>query len=265
MPISDQLIRNQAPVAGAGPVRWRPSATGGRAQALEALAPMLDTGRDYDIGDRFRWTPELVRIALAAGERDAAEQAARLADVDVERERLPLRVAAAGACRGLLAGDPGPLLEAAELYRGGRRVLERGLALENAAVLLAGRDQVSEARDTLAAAMEEYATLAAHWDMTRAEARMRPFGIRLGQRAQRGPRGRPASGWEALTPAELRVASLVAEGLSNPAIAAELFLSRQTVQTHMSHILAKLGAQSRLQVAREADRHRTNQPALGAR
>jgi DNA-binding CsgD family transcriptional regulator len=262
MPLSDRLIRNLAPWL----VLARALAAerdGRPRQALEALAPMLDTGRDYDIGDRFRWTPELVRIALAAGERDAAEEAARLADQDVERERLPLRVAAAGACRGLLAADSGPLLEAAELYRGGRRVLERGLALENAAVLLAGRDQLSEARETLAAAMGEYATLAADWDMSRAEARLRPFGIRLARLGQRGPRGRPARGWGALTPAELRIASLVAEGLSNPAIAAALCLSRQTVQTHMSHILAKLGAQSRLQVAREADKHCTDQPALG--
>jgi DNA-binding CsgD family transcriptional regulator len=260
MPVSDQLIRNQGPWL----VLARALAAerdGQPAQALETLTPMLDTSRRYDIGDRFRWTPELVRIALAAGERDAAEQAARLADQDAELERLPLRVAAASACRGLLTGDPGPLLEAAQLYQGGRRVLDRGLALENAAVLLAGRDQASQARDTLAAAMEEYATLAAYWDMTRAEARIRPYGIRLGRPGPRGPRGRPARGWAALTPAELRVALLVAEGLSNPAIAAELFLSRPTVQTHMSHILAKLGAQSRLQVAREADKHRTDPPA----
>jgi DNA-binding NarL/FixJ family response regulator len=258
--INDHLVRNLAPWM----VLSRALAAeraGGPRPALGVLAPMLDTGRDYDIGDRFRWTPELVRIALAADEPDAAEQAARLADDDVRLERLPLRVAAASACRGLLASDPRPLLEAAELYLGGRRILDRGLALENAAVLLAERAQISEARETLAAAMGEYATLAADWDMTRAEVRMRPFGIRLGRLGQRGPRGRPSAGWEALTPAELRVASLVADGLSNPAIAAELFLSRQTVQTHMSHILAKLGAQSRLQVAREADRHRTDQSA----
>jgi DNA-binding CsgD family transcriptional regulator len=262
MPISDQLIKNLGPWLVLG--RALAAERDGRpVQALEALAPMLDTGRGYDIGDRFRWTPELVRIALATGERDAAEQAARLADEDVERERLPLRVAAAGACRGLLAADPGPLLEAAELYRGGRRLLDRGLALENAAVLLAGRDQVSEARETIAAAMEEYTTLAAEWDMTRAEARMRPFGIRLRQQGPRGYGGRPASGWRALTPAELRVAFLVSDGLSNPAIATELFLSRQTVQTHVAHILAKLGFQSRVQIAREADRHRTHQPTSG--
>jgi hypothetical protein len=44
-------------------------------------------------------------------------------------------------------------------------------------------------------------------------------------------------------------------GRSNPDIAAELFLSRNTVQTHVSHILAKLGAQSRVEIAAEARRH----------
>ena len=106
MPISDQLIQNLGPWLSLG--RALAAERDGRpAQALEVLAPMLDTGRDYDIGDRFRWTPELVRIALAVGERDAAEQAARLADQDVERERLPLRVAAAKSCWGLLAAIPG--------------------------------------------------------------------------------------------------------------------------------------------------------------
>lgn len=61
--------------------------------------------------------------------------------------------------------------------------------------------------------------------------------------------------WDALTPTEQKVAHLVADGLSNPDIAAELFLSRNTVQTHVSHILAKLGARSRAEVAREVFRH----------
>jgi DNA-binding CsgD family transcriptional regulator len=66
---------------------------------------------------------------------------------------------------------------------------------------------------------------------------------------------RPASGWAALTPTEAKVASLVAEGRSNPDIAAELFLSRNTVQTHVSHILAKLGVRSRTEIVRAALAH----------
>jgi len=42
---------------------------------------------------------------------------------------------------------------------------------------------------------------------------------------------------------------LLGEGLSNPAIAADLFVSVATVKTHVSHILSKLGLESRVQVA----------------
>jgi DNA-binding CsgD family transcriptional regulator len=64
-----------------------------------------------------------------------------------------------------------------------------------------------------------------------------------------------SGGWEALTPAETKIAYLVAEGQSNPDIAAVLWLSRNTVQSHVSHILAKLGARSRMEIAREVLQH----------
>jgi len=52
-----------------------------------------------------------------------------------------------------------------------------------------------------------------------------------------------------LTVTEQRVAVLVAEGSSNAEIAEQMFLSRRTVQTHVSNILSKLGVHSRVQVA----------------
>jgi DNA-binding CsgD family transcriptional regulator len=52
-----------------------------------------------------------------------------------------------------------------------------------------------------------------------------------------------------LSPRELEVARLVANGLSNPAIAVDLFVSVATVKTHVSHILGKLGLESRVQLA----------------
>src|SRR5207244_13567083 len=60
------------------------------------------------------------------------------------------------------------------------------------------------------------------------------------------------SGWDSLTPTETKVAALVERGLSNPEIAARLFLSRRTVGTHVSHILKKLDVNSRIDIAREA-------------
>jgi len=68
-------------------------------------------------------------------------------------------------------------------------------------------------------------------------------------RRTRGPRSRPSAGWPSLTPTELSVAKLAAAGRNNPEIAAELFMSRGTVKTHLSHIFAKLGIGNRTELA----------------
>ena len=74
-------------------------------------------------------------------------------------------------------------------------------------------------------------------------------------RRGRGTRKRPSSGWASLTPTELDVVRLVREGLANKDIAARLFISPRTAQTHLTHIYAKLGLTSRVQLAQEAARH----------
>jgi len=71
----------------------------------------------------------------------------------------------------------------------------------------------------------------------------------------RGERKRPASGWASLTPTECEVVRLVAEGLGNKDIAERLFISPRTVQTHLTHIYAKLNLTSRIQLVQEAARH----------
>ncbi|HYJ56048.1 MAG TPA: helix-turn-helix transcriptional regulator, partial [Mycobacterium sp.] len=71
----------------------------------------------------------------------------------------------------------------------------------------------------------------------------------------RGERKRPTSGWESLTPTELDVVRLVAEGIPNKDIAGRLFVSPRTVQSHLRHIYPKLGLTSRVQLAQEASRH----------
>jgi DNA-binding CsgD family transcriptional regulator len=71
----------------------------------------------------------------------------------------------------------------------------------------------------------------------------------------RGERKRPPSGWESLTPTERDVVRLVSEGLTNKDIAARLFISPRTVQTHLTHVYTKLGLTSRVQLVQEAARH----------
>lgn len=71
----------------------------------------------------------------------------------------------------------------------------------------------------------------------------------------RGARGRPATGWESLTRSELDVVRHVSEGLSNKDIAARLFISPRTVQSHLTHVYTKLGVSSRVQLVQEAARH----------
>jgi DNA-binding CsgD family transcriptional regulator len=78
--------------------------------------------------------------------------------------------------------------------------------------------------------------------------------IKYAQRG-RGERKRPRSGWASLTPTELDVVGQVSEGLSNKDIAARLFVSPRTVQTHLTHVDTKLSLASRVQLAQEAARH----------
>jgi len=63
-----------------------------------------------------------------------------------------------------------------------------------------------------------------------------------------------STGWASLTPSELQVVRLVAEGLSDPQVGERLFVSKRTVQTHLKHIFAKLGLTSRSELASEATR-----------
>jgi DNA-binding CsgD family transcriptional regulator len=68
-------------------------------------------------------------------------------------------------------------------------------------------------------------------------------------RRTRGARNRPSTGWSSLTPTELDVVRLVAEGLTNPQIGSRLFISRATVKTHLSHVYAKLDVSNRTELA----------------
>ncbi|MET8850372.1 LuxR C-terminal-related transcriptional regulator [Amycolatopsis sp. NPDC004625] len=74
-------------------------------------------------------------------------------------------------------------------------------------------------------------------------------------RRTRGSRGRPSNGWASLTPTELQVVKLAAEGCTNPEIGTRLFMSRGTVKTHLAHVYAKLGIANRTELATLAAAH----------
>ena len=195
--------------------------------------------------------PDLVRMALAAGDRDRAAQVtdevARLAKAD----DVASRRGAARRCRGLLDGDPEPLLAAVDDYTRASRPPMVALAAEDAATALARTGDVGGARPLFDRALATFEGIRAARDVARVEARMRALGVRRGVR---GPRVRPRTGWASLTPTERTVVDLVAEGLSNPQVAQRMFLSRRTVQTHLAHVFGKLDITSRAELAAAAAR-----------
>jgi predicted ATPase/DNA-binding CsgD family transcriptional regulator len=68
-------------------------------------------------------------------------------------------------------------------------------------------------------------------------------------RRARGPRGRPPRGWASLTTTEARVVELVSEGLTNREIGERMFISPETVKTHLSHVFKKLDVRRRAELA----------------
>ena len=215
-------------------------------RALAIRATWLDLPRGVRRDMRCGEAPYLVRSALAAGDARTAHAATDAVQPDADS--APDQILAAQCCRALLDGDTGELLDVAEEYRRFGWPLHVAFTLEEASDRLAQHGDIPAARAAFNDASREYASLGATWDIRRIDARLRRHGIRRGSRTIRR---RASTGWDALTPSEVRVAKLVAEGLSNPDIAVKLFLSRNTVQTYVSQILTKLRLRSRVELVHE--------------
>jgi len=192
---------------------------------------------------------DAVRLATAIGDRGTAESLAGHADSLAAHSDIPRRQANALLCRGLVGRDAALLLRAADLYAEATRPLLSAQALEAAADAFAIAGDRDRARAAFTRALEQYGALGAVTDVGRLQARFRRHGIRRGPQAKHR---QARSGWDSLTPTEIKIAALVECGLSNPDIAGKLFLSRRTVATHVSHILKKLNVQSRTDIARES-------------
>jgi DNA-binding NarL/FixJ family response regulator len=189
----------------------------------------------------------LIRAALAIGDSATASAAAAAVSVAGSPMHSPGLVLCSRTCQALRADDGVELLAIAEESRRMQWAEEAAFAYEEAAVRLADAGNTTLARKAFTDAVQAYADFGASWDIRRADARLRPYGIRRGSRSLHR---REKTGWGALTPTEARIARLVALGKSNPDISAELYVSRNTVQTHVSSILTKLQLRSRIELIR---------------
>jgi predicted ATPase/class 3 adenylate cyclase/DNA-binding CsgD family transcriptional regulator len=187
------------------------------------------------------------RVAIAQGEPEQAERDAHDALACAADIQARTFVADTFECLGTLAGDAGSHREAARLFGAAHGTRQR-IGEVRSKIYDAGHEASVTA---LREAMGEKDFDAAWSD---GAALSTEEAIAYAQRG-RGERKRPASGWAALTPAELDVVKLVSEGLANNDIATRLFVSPRTVQSHLTHVYTKLGLTSRVQLAQEAARH----------
>jgi DNA-binding CsgD family transcriptional regulator len=194
------------------------------------------------------WRAEYVEALLQLGRIDDATRLA--ADWETAAERLGRErvLAQAVRCRGLIAAARGDLSTAVELLQ------------ESAARHEAIGDPFGRARSLLALGV------------VRRRARQKRSARQSLEDALAGFEGLGAMSWvatarrelgsiggrtriEGLSPSELRVAELVAEGRTNREIASSLFLGERTVASHLTHIYAKLGIRSRTELARQLPPH----------
>jgi predicted ATPase/class 3 adenylate cyclase/DNA-binding CsgD family transcriptional regulator len=186
------------------------------------------------------------RVAMAQGEPEQAERDAHDALASIP-EGFYLGVPDTLECLAALAGDAGSHREAARLF-GAAEAIRQRMGLLRFKVWDADYEaSVATLRNSLGE--QDFDTAWAEGAALSTEE-----AIAYAQRG-RGQRKRPTSGWGSLTPTELDVVRLVSEGLSNNDVAAGLFVSPRTVQTHLTHVYTKLGLSSRVQLVQEAARH----------
>ena len=187
------------------------------------------------------------------GDKQAARQHAEAALELAMEPRQPLALLAAHRLLGELATDSGRFPEAIEhieqsltLAQACEAPYERALALVSKARLLAVQGNSEKARAVLEEAREICVPLEARPVLERAT----ELEERLEELRSRAPS--TASAPAGLTRRELEVLRLVAGGMSNQEIAAELVLSEHTVHRHVANVLAKLGVSSRTAAVAEA-------------
>jgi DNA-binding NarL/FixJ family response regulator len=203
-------------------------------------------------------TESLARVgAVAEAERcfDEAKATAPRGDLQAwDQLRAQSALAAAGH------GDRGSLQDAVEAAdRLGMRV-ESLWARTDLALVKAAEGDTAEAETLLRQAAAIAEETGATTERAHVDQLLRQLGIRTWRR---GAKTRPTGDLSVLSNREHEIANLIAGGASNPDIASALFLSRKTVERHVSSILGKLEVRNRAQVAAKvaaSDAWRTDRP-----
>jgi DNA-binding CsgD family transcriptional regulator len=212
-------------------------------RALERTAELLEPVRHTNY---VLWAPDLVEAYVRAGRRD---DALRLNERFGELAALSgtaLATASAARCRALLADEEEFEAAFADALQLARAEGVPGFERARTELLWGERLRRSglriEAREQLRSALDEFDRIgAASWaDMAREELRA------SGETA----RPRDPSLVDQLTPRELEIALLAADGLTNKEIGARLFLSPKTAELHLGRVYRKLGIRSRTELAR---------------
>jgi DNA-binding CsgD family transcriptional regulator len=231
-------------------------------EAVRARDELLDAGGGAELPLLpAGWRPEafelLTRCMLASGDPDGAAVAAANSASASQGLRMHGAMAdRAAAVVALDAGDPQGAAERAlasaaacgEIGAPVEAALSRMLA--GRALAEAGERERATAEFTTAAATFEQCDALPRRDA--ADRELGKLGRRVHRRTRRGKAG--GTGIETLTERELEVARLVVDRRTNAQIAAELFLSPKTVETHIRHLFQKLEVSSRVEVARVVER-----------
>jgi DNA-binding CsgD family transcriptional regulator len=270
--VDPRLAGGTIPNGGGGPgwglgVAWLESGEIERGRAMLLELGGESVARTMPVERCFDWE-SLALAELAVGDLDSADAYARRAERDAAQLALKLPTALAGRARAavvLARGDP---LAAARLAHGSaeaaasvganlQAAFSRGL---EGRALAAGGERIG-AVATLRQAERELDACGS----VRVRDEMRRELRRLGARAEpRGPAASGDSGVDALSKRELEIAHLVTDRLTNREIAAALYLSDKTVESHLRNIFHKLGVTSRVEVARAVERERAASASVQA-
>jgi DNA-binding CsgD family transcriptional regulator len=194
---------------------------------------------------------------LRLGQRQRACQVADAELADVRSFGAPRALGVALRAAGLARGGADGLTllrESVASLDGSPAVLERAHSLTELGAALRRSGERAAARDPLAQALELAARCGARPLARRAHDELKATGAR--------PRRPWRTGVEALTPSELRVARLAADGRSNREIAAELYVTLKAIEGHLARTYAKLGIEGRAQLPPALAAEKTRVPAL---